>query len=158
MLITSLTQAELQAIEAQSRGLQNTSDTQRLIAAEQMQAQPSAQAEYLLKLASQQTSDSSQGTISTPVKLNGQVGQLLSFASTFLGVPYTWGGTYPQFDCSSYVQYVYEHFGIRLNRVTWDQYGEGQSVSRDNLAAGDLVFFQRINQAHLMLAFMQVMA
>lgn len=83
----------------------------------------------------------SRGQQSTPVTLNGQVGQLLSFASTFLGVPYTWGGTYPQFDCSSYVQYVYGHFGIILNRATWDQYGEGQSVSRDNLVAGDLVFF-----------------
>ncbi|MHB8076092.1 MAG: C40 family peptidase [Desulfosporosinus fructosivorans] len=83
----------------------------------------------------------SRGQQSPPVKLNGQVGQLLSFASNFLGVPYTWGGTYPQFDCSSYVQYVYGHFGIELNRVTWDQYGEGQSVSRDKLAPGDLVFF-----------------
>ncbi len=83
----------------------------------------------------------SRGQQSPPVKLNGQVGQLLSFASNFLGVPYTWGGTYPQFDCSSYVQYVYGHFGIELNRVTWDQYGEGQSVSRDKLVAGDLVFF-----------------
>ncbi|HEY8911552.1 MAG TPA: NlpC/P60 family protein [Desulfosporosinus sp.] len=81
------------------------------------------------------------GPSSAPVKLNGQVGQLLSFGSTFLGVPYTWGGTYPQFDCSSYVQYVFGHFGINLGRVTWDQYGQGQSVSRDNLQAGDLVFF-----------------
>ncbi len=76
-----------------------------------------------------------------PVKLNGQVGQLISFASNYLGVPYTWGGTYPQFDCSSYVQYVYGHFGVSLARVTYDQYGQGQSVSRDNLKAGDLVFF-----------------
>ena len=140
-LITSLTQDELQAMQAQSRGQQNTSDTQRLIAAEQLQAQPAAQVKYLQILASQHASDNSQRTISTPVTLNGQVGELLSFASTFLGVPYTWGGIYPQFDCSSYVQYVYGHFGISLNRVTWDQYGEGQSVSIDNLAAGDLVFF-----------------
>ncbi len=83
----------------------------------------------------------SRGEQSPPVKLNGQVGQLLSFASNFLGVPYTWGGSYPQFDCSSYVQYVYGHFEIELSRVTWDQYGQGQSVSRGNLVAGDLVFF-----------------
>ena len=83
----------------------------------------------------------SRGEQSPPVEFNGQMGQLLSFASNFLGVPYTWGGTYPQFDCSSYVQYVYGHFGIALNRVTWDQYTEGQSVSKDNLVAGDLVFF-----------------
>ncbi|KUO72092.1 MAG: hypothetical protein APF81_10170 [Desulfosporosinus sp. BRH_c37] len=140
-LITSLTQVELQSLQAQSRGQQNTSDTQRLITAEQLQAQPAELAKYLQILASQQTSANSQGTISTPVKLNGQVGDLLSFAANFLGVPYTWGGTYPQFDCSSYVQYIYGHFGIKLFRVTWDQYGEGQSVPRDKLAAGDLVFF-----------------
>jgi len=140
-LITSLTPGELEAIQAQSRGLDNTSDTQRLIAAEQQQAQPDVLAKYLALLASQQASATSTGSSSAPVKLNGQVGQLLSFASTFLGVPYTWGGTYPQFDCSSYVQYVYGHFGITLNRVTTGQYGQGVSVARDKLAAGDLVFF-----------------
>lgn len=140
-LITSLTQDELQSMQAQSRGQQDTSVTQRLIAAEQLQAQPAEQAKYLQLLASQQASANAQGTISTPVKLNGQVGEVLAFAAKFLGIPYTWGGTYPQFDCSSYVQYVFGNFGIKLYRVTWDQYGEGQSVSRDNLIAGDLVFF-----------------
>ena len=139
-LITSVTPAELRTIQA-SRGQQEASDIQRLLAGDQLQAQPEAQAKYLQLLASQQTSDNTQGTLSTPMKLNGQVGQLLAFAATFLGVPYTWGGTYPQFDCSSYVQYVYGHFGIKLNRVTWDQYSQGASVSRDSLVAGDLVFF-----------------
>lgn len=140
-LVNLITNDEAQTMQAQSRGQESISETQRLIAAEQMQAQLATQANYQQILASQLKSDSSQGTFSTPVKLNGQVGQLLSFASTFLGVPYTWGGTYPQFDCSSYVQYVYGHFEIKLSRVTWDQYNEGQSVSRDNLRAGDLVFF-----------------
>lgn len=140
-LVNSITNDQAQTFQAQSRGQENISETQRLVAAEQMQAQLTTQAKYQQILASQLKSDSSQGTFSTPVKLNGQVGQLLSFASTFLGVPYTWGGTYPQFDCSSYVQYVYGHFEISLSRVTWDQYCEGQSVSRDNLRAGDLVFF-----------------
>ena len=140
-LITSLTPDELQSIQTQSRGQQNTNDSERLIALEKLQAQPAELAKYLELLGSQQTSDNSQLTGSAPVKLNGQVGQLLSFAATFLGVPYTWGGTYPQFDCSSYVQYVYGHFGINLSRVTWDQYGEGQSVSRESLKAGDLIFF-----------------
>jgi len=140
-LITSLTPGEIQAIQAQSRGLENTSDTQRLIAAEQLQAQPDVLAKYLALLASQQAPANPLEASSMPVNLNGQVGQLLSFASTFLGVPYTWGGTYPQFDCSSYVQYVYGHFGITLNRVTSGQYGQGQSVPRESLVAGDLVFF-----------------
>ena len=140
-LVNSITYDQAQTMQAQSRGQETISETQRLIAAEQMQAQLAVQAKYQQVLASQLKSDSSQGLFTTPVKLNGQVGQLLSFASTFLGVPYTWGGTYPQFDCSSYVQYVYGHFGIKLSRVTWDQYNEGQSVSRDKLKAGDLVFF-----------------
>ncbi|TGE33646.1 NlpC/P60 family protein [Desulfosporosinus sp. Sb-LF] len=136
-----MTNDSSQTMQTQSRGQQTMSESERLIAAEQMQAQLANQAKYQQILASQLASDSSQGTLNMPVKMDGQVGQLLSFASTFLGVPYTWGGTYPQFDCSSYVQYVYGHFGIKLNRVTWDQYNEGQSVSRDNLQAGDLVFF-----------------
>ena len=139
-LITSLTPAELRTIQT-SRGQQATSDIQRLIAAELLQAQPSAEAKYLNLLAPQVTSDNAPGTMSIPIKLNGQVGELLSFAATFLGVPYTWGGTYPQFDCSSYVQYVYGHFGIKLNRVTWNQYSQGESVARESLVAGDLVFF-----------------
>ncbi|EGW39557.1 C40 family peptidase [Desulfosporosinus sp. OT] len=140
-LVNSITNDEAQIMQVQSRGQENISETERLIAAEQLQAQLVSQAKYQEILASQLKTDSLQGTFSTPVKLDGQVGQLLSFASTFLGVPYTWGGTYPQFDCSSFVQYVYGQFGIKLSRVTWDQYSEGQSVSRENLQAGDLVFF-----------------
>ena len=87
-LVNSITYDEAQTMQAQSRG-QGISETQRLIAAEQMQAQLAIQAKYQQILASQLKSDSSQGLFTTPVKLNGQVGQLLSFASTFLGVPYT---------------------------------------------------------------------
>lgn len=140
-LVNSITNDEAQTMQAQNSGQQTISETQRLIAAEQMQAQLAAQAKYQQLLAAQLAADSSLGTFTKPVKLNGKVDQLLSLASTFLGVPYTWGGTYPQFDCSSYVQYVFGQFGIKLNRVTWDQYNEGQSVSRNNLQAGDLVFF-----------------
>ncbi|ODA38721.1 C40 family peptidase [Desulfosporosinus sp. BG] len=140
-LVNSITNDEAQIMQVQSRGQENISETERLIAAEQLQSQLVSQAKYQEILASQLNTDSLLGTFSTPVKLNGQVGQLLSFASTFLGVPYTWGGTYPQFDCSSFVQYVFGQFGIKLSRVTWDQYSEGQSVSRENLQAGDLVFF-----------------
>jgi len=140
-LVNSITNDVAQTMQAQNSGQQTLSETQRLIAAEQMQAQLATQAKYQQLLAAQLSSDSSLGTFTKPVKLNGKVDQLLSLASTFLGVPYTWGGTYPQFDCSSYVQYVFGQFGIKLNRVTWDQYNEGQSVSRNDLQAGDLVFF-----------------
>jgi cell wall-associated NlpC family hydrolase len=59
-----------------------------------------------------------------------------------MGTPYEWGavGT-DTFDCSGFVKYVYAHFGIRLGRTTYDQIGNGEYVSRENLQPGDLVFF-----------------
>ena len=67
---------------------------------------------------------------------------VLAYASTFLGVPYVWGGTSPSgFDCSGFTQYVFAHFGVNLPRVSEDQQNVGTFVSRDNLQPGDLVFF-----------------
>lgn len=68
---------------------------------------------------------------------------IIAYASNFLGTPYLWGGTSPStgFDCSGFTQYVYAHFGIGLGRTTYDQINDGYGVSKDELQAGDLVFF-----------------
>jgi len=67
---------------------------------------------------------------------------VLAYASDFLGIPYVWGGTSPEgFDCSGFTQYVFEHFGVDLPRVSEDQQNVGTIVSRANLQPGDLVFF-----------------
>lgn len=83
------------------------------------------------------------GGYTAPVKFNGSAGQIINFAETFLGTPYVWGGNSPNpgFDCSSLVQYSFAHFGIKLPRVTWDQFNQGSPVSKGDLKAGDLVFF-----------------
>jgi hypothetical protein len=75
--------------------------------------------------------------------LTGKIGQLISYAATFLGSPYVYGGDSPVtgFDCSSYVQYVFAHFGVQLPRVTEDQVLMGQHVEQADLQPGDLVFF-----------------
>ena len=68
--------------------------------------------------------------------------ELVAYAETFMGTPYEWGAVGPDtFDCSGFVKYVYAHFGIRLGRTTYDQIGNGEYVSRENLQPGDLVFF-----------------
>jgi len=68
--------------------------------------------------------------------------ELVAYAETFLGTPYEWGAVgVDTFDCSGFVKYVYAHFGVRLGRTTYDQIGNGEYVSRDNLQPGDLVFF-----------------
>jgi cell wall-associated NlpC family hydrolase len=68
---------------------------------------------------------------------------IIAYASNFLGIPYLWGGTSPStgFDCSGFTQYVYAHFGIRIGRTTYDQINDGYEVPKNQLQAGDLVFF-----------------
>src|SRR5699024_11153963 len=47
---------------------------------------------------------------------------IISYAQSFIGVPYVWGGSTPSgFDCSGLVQYVYAHYGVNLPRVTTAQ-------------------------------------
>ena len=70
---------------------------------------------------------------------------LLAFAKQYLGVPYVFGtGSYAQskaFDCSSFTQYVFDRFGVDLPREARAQAELGKFVSRDELKAGDLLFF-----------------
>ena len=70
-------------------------------------------------------------------------------AKQYLGVPYVWGGTTPSgFDCSGLVQYVYGQIGVNISRTTYTQVNEGRYVARDELLAGDLVFFGDSSSPH----------
>ena len=60
-----------------------------------------------------------------------------------LGAPYVWGGSSPSgFDCSGFVWYVAKQVGKPLSRGMFGEYNSGSHPSRDELKAGDLVFFQ----------------
>jgi peptidoglycan DL-endopeptidase CwlO len=74
------------------------------------------------------------GTLST---------QVVSIAMQYLGVPYVWGGSSPStgFDCSGFVMYVFAQVGVSLPHHAASQYNYGTPVSQDQLAPGDLVFF-----------------
>ncbi len=69
--------------------------------------------------------------------------QIVSYAKQFMGTPYVWGGTNLSggVDCSGYTYSVYRNFGINLNRVASDQSRNGVRISRSELVAGDLIFF-----------------
>ena len=74
----------------------------------------------------------------------GDYARLEANAVSFLGTPYTWGGTTPEegFDCSGFVQYLYKQtFGISLPRTTYTQQYEGEEVAFKDLQLGDLLFF-----------------
>jgi len=109
--------------------------------------QEAIEAAYAAKASSSNTVNSSQsksgGGASGTVKVSGGAQQIINFASQSLGIPYVWGGTTPSpgFDCSGFVQYVYGHAGISLNRTSEEQFNNGVSVSRSDLRPGDIVFF-----------------
>jgi len=70
--------------------------------------------------------------------------ELVDFALQYLGYNYKYGGKSPStgFDCSGFVSYVYSNFGVKLTRSSAGQYkNDGTSVSKDELAPGDLLFF-----------------
>ena len=80
----------------------------------------------------------------TGVPTAGPIGmRAVAIAERFLGVRYVWGGADPAtgFDCSGLVMYVYAQLGIGLLHFSGAQYHEGAPVPFDQLAPGDLVFF-----------------
>ncbi|MBQ9377489.1 MAG: C40 family peptidase [Schwartzia sp.] len=68
---------------------------------------------------------------------------LLKTAESFIGVPYVWGGDSPSgFDCSGFIQYVFQQMGLKLPRTADEQFNYGYIVQKDQLLPGDLVFFE----------------
>jgi len=79
-----------------------------------------------------------------PVPPASSVGaQAVQIAMGELGVPYVWGGASPSgFDCSGLTMWVYAQLGIHLDHFTGSQWNAGPHVAEDQLAPGDLVFFE----------------
>lgn len=69
--------------------------------------------------------------------------RVIKTAKRYLGTRYVWGAEGPnRFDCSGFTQYVIRKSkGVRLPRVSRKQAYYGKYVSRRNLRAGDLIFF-----------------
>ena len=68
--------------------------------------------------------------------------QAVKMAEEFIGTPYRSGGTSTAgVDCSGLTFTVFRRIGIRLPRTSDEQARAGNHIDRDNLRAGDLVFF-----------------
>jgi len=69
---------------------------------------------------------------------------IVAEADKFLGAPYLWGGrSFFGIDCSGFVQTIMNRFDIALPRDTKDQIRTGVEIKREDIRAGDLLFFPR---------------
>jgi hypothetical protein len=72
-------------------------------------------------------------------------------AMGLVGIPYRWGGNTPDsgFDCSGLVHYVLARAAdVNLPRTTAEMSTRGEPIEPDQIAAGDLVFFNTTGRPH----------
>lgn len=73
--------------------------------------------------------------------------KLLQKAKKLLGKKYVYGarmGDKNNYDCSSFVASCYKDIGVNLPRVSRQQAAVGKPIGRENLQAGDLIFFNTL--------------
>lgn len=83
-------------------------------------------------------------------KVGNKASELVVNAMSFLGVPYTRGGSSFEtgFDCSGFVKAIYEQTaGLVLPRRAEQQAASAQKIDPSELQPGDLVFFNTMRRA-----------
>jgi peptidoglycan DL-endopeptidase CwlO len=71
-----------------------------------------------------------------------QINTILQAAASRVGLPYVWGATGPDsFDCSGLVMWSFAHAGIRMPRVSQQQWFAGPHVPYALARPGDLLFW-----------------
>ena len=76
---------------------------------------------------------------------------MLALSKTFLGLPYTWGGTSSYgYDCSGFTQMLERRRGVIMPRDAQPQadWSGVVPVERKDLQPGDLLYFGSSRQAH----------
>ncbi|AYO56748.1 hydrolase Nlp/P60 [Chryseobacterium sp. 6424] len=83
--------------------------------------------------------------IAKTIRFTKRIDDILAEAETYLGTPYKYGGmSRSGIDCSAFVLSVFGTVtGMTLPRVAASQAQEGESVQKENLQKGDLVFFSQ---------------
>ncbi|UJF34690.1 C40 family peptidase [Paenibacillus hexagrammi] len=84
-------------------------------------------------------------TQDVPVLKNIDINGLIRKGRQYLGVKYKFGAkpysVSGRFDCSTFTQYVFGKYGVKLPRLARQQSNHGTLVSRKNLRKGDLMFY-----------------
>lgn len=91
---------------------------------------------------------SSCGSSKSSQQTNKKTEQIVNFSYKYIGTPYRYGGTTPRgFDCSGFVQFVYNQYNYKLPRSTSDQSNVGEKIKDPKkMRQGDLVFYKGSNK------------
>jgi cell wall-associated NlpC family hydrolase len=90
-------------------------------------------------------------SIAPPASSVGVISDLLIYALSLVGVQYRFGGNSVAtgFDCSGYVRHVFSEVTARAPRQRAEDMSKvGISVAKEELAPGDLVFYNTSNRAY----------
>lgn len=70
---------------------------------------------------------------------------MVAFGKKYVGVPYKYAGSKPStgFDCSGFTCYIYQNFGMKLDRTSSHQAKNGKKVNPKFTLPGDLIIFGR---------------
>ena len=74
-------------------------------------------------------------------------GNLLAFAKSMIGVPYRYASSNPNkgFDCSGFVNYVFQNFGFKVPRSSPEFARAGMPVKLGDAKVGDVLIFTGSN-------------
>lgn len=71
---------------------------------------------------------------------------IVCFASDYLDTPYVYAGRSPSgFDCTGFVYFVFNHFGIVTSRASSGYENVGEFVETDCAQPGDIILFTGTN-------------
>jgi cell wall-associated NlpC family hydrolase len=77
------------------------------------------------------------------IEITKQASGFVNYAKTLIGTPYLYGSVNPAkgLDCSGFVNYVSDHFGIKVPRSSVEFTNLGTTIETTNAKPGDLVLF-----------------
>ncbi|MEP6674324.1 MAG: C40 family peptidase [Ferruginibacter sp.] len=78
---------------------------------------------------------------------SGNRDSIVAFAKTLLGVPYLYASMDPSkgFDCSGFINYVFQHFNIVVPRSSYEFEKAGKQIPLEHCKKGDLILFTGTN-------------
>ncbi len=89
------------------------------------------------------------GELSQFERVGISANETVARALELIGIRYRRGGTSPEtgFDCSGFVDHVFESLGLILPRTAREISKSGETVKKSELQPGDLVFFNTMRRA-----------